>query len=719
MRPRDVLRSINSARLAALVALFALVSVAQVPARQAPAELPEMVQARTLFDALDYEQAIPMLDRAIMLLEPAAVRDPAVRKSLVSAYEMRARARFGTGNRDGAVSDFRAVLALNPSFTLGEGVSPRVVALLDEVKSSTVGILELQTTPGDVSVQVDGVAVPSSGGKVSLATGAHSIKITRPGYKSAEQPVIVTAGQVVPLQLTLERVSTVLTVVSSPPDVEVFVNGVSRGRTGSGPVPASLAGVPAQLGVPASLVSQPLVIGDIPAGTLQVELRRPCYATEHRQLPVEGMSDVMLDPVKLAPAMGALEVDSEPAGATVWIDGEQKGLAPITMESACAGTHTIEFRGASGRAVERVVLEAGGKVSVKGRVRPAFALLSAPVTGSTPDPRLAVERAFASSTNVVLYAPPSDAVKAALDKEPVNDEWFGLVPGQDPSGSATERRSRTDNLATAFESQGIAWVKPTRPGSTEMQIALAVPGALQPDVLTVVLDQSDSVQTAISRLDTPLVLSKPSLGLAVIDVLDVKGVVIVDLEAGQPGAQAGLKPGEILESVDGTSVTHAADLDARLASHQPGEKVTLTVRAAGANGASRQVPVTLTRAAALLAGTDRFMPSNAIVAVLRSRLAGATEPEDQAVVQLNLGAALLRAGDAQGARSALEKASLPPGPGVSKGTVEYLLAEAAEAAGDRGAAALAYQSAAQAEGRLSADGPLVKSLATRALERLK
>ena len=242
MRPRDVLRSINSARLAALVILFALVSVAQVPARQAPAELPEMVQARTLFDALDYEQAIPMLDRAIMLLEPAAVRDPAVRKSLVSAYEMRARARFGTGNRDGAVSDFRAVLALNPSFTLGEGVSPRVVALLDEVKSSTVGILELQTTPGDVSVQVDGVAVPSSGGKVSLATGAHSIKITRPGYKSAEQPVIVTAGQVVPLQLTLERVSTVLTVVSSPPDVEVFVNGVSRGRTGSGPVPASLAG---------------------------------------------------------------------------------------------------------------------------------------------------------------------------------------------------------------------------------------------------------------------------------------------------------------------------------------------------------------------------------------------------------------------------------------------------------------------------------------------
>ena len=278
--------------------------------------------------------------------------------------------------------------------------------------------------------------------------------------------MIVTAGQVVPLQLTLERVSTVLTVVSSPPDVEVFVNGVSRGKTGSGPVPASLAGVPAQLGVPASLVSQPLVIGDIPAGTLQVELRRPCYATEHRQLPVEGMSDVMLDPVKLAPAMGTLEVDSEPAGATVWIDGEQKGLAPITMDSACAGTHTIEFRGASGRAVERVIARCGREAVGEGTRAAGLRAAAAPVTGSTPDPRLAVERAFASATNVALYAPPPDAMKAAVDKEPVNDEWFGLVPGQDPSGSAAERRSRTDNLADGLRrrraSRGSSRAAPAR-----------------------------------------------------------------------------------------------------------------------------------------------------------------------------------------------------------------------------------------------------------------
>ena len=422
-----------------------------------------------------------MLDRAIMLLEPAALRDPAARKSLVSAYEMRARARFGTGNRDGAVSDFRAVLALNPSFTLGEGVSPRVVALLDEVKSATVGILELQTTPGDVSVQVDGVAVPSSGGKVSVATGAHSIKITRPGYKSAEQPVIVTAGQVVPLQSTLERVSTVLTVVSSPPDVEVFVNGVSRGKTGSGPVPASLAGVPAQLGVPASLVSQPLVIGDIPAGTLQVELRRPCYATEHRQLPVEGMSDVMLDPVKLAPAMGTLEVDSEP--------GRGDRVDRRGAEGARADHDGVGLRG---HADDRVPRRVGPRRRARDTRRGREDVGEGPRAAGFRAARGARDgqhaRSPARRRARVRLVHQRGALRAAGGcDEGGRGQGAGerrvVRPRARPGsvGPAAERRSRTDNLTTAFESQGIAWVKPSRPGSTEMQIALAVPGALQPD----------------------------------------------------------------------------------------------------------------------------------------------------------------------------------------------------------------------------------------------
>jgi PEGA domain/PDZ domain len=608
------------------------------------------------------------------------------------------------------------LLGVDPGFVLAEGVSPRIVALLDEVKATTIGTVELTTDPGDVTVLVDGAPGVVVNGRVPLAGGAHTLVVSRPGYREVEQPVVVSAGQSVPLRLVLERVSTVLTVVTSPPDVEVVVNGKPKGKTLSGPLAPSLAGLPAQLKVAPDQLSQPLPIAGLATGTLDIELRRPCYASEHRQLTVEGLSDVMLDPVVLKPAVGSVSIDSEPTGATVWFDGESKGTAPLTLPSVCAGEHMVEFRGAAGRAVERLTLEAGASLAVRGRVRPAFALLPAPPAGQTTDPRLMVEKAFSAAQSVLLYAPPADQSRTAVEHDPVNDEWFGLAPGQTdlPPG---DRRARLQHLVDAFESQGIAWVKPTAPGSSEVQLAIEVPGAARPDVLTVELDQASSLSQVMNRLDAPLVLSSASLGVTSVDVLDVNGAVILGVEATLPGAQAGLKPGEIIETLDGQTVTSVSDFETRLAGHQLTDRVNLGVR--GADGATRMVTAGLQRMPVLAAGTDRFMPANAMVAILRSRLAAASDAADRPALELNLGAALLRSGDAAGAQDVLEKASLPAGPGVSKGTLDFLRGEAAERAGDKAAALRSYTAASQADGRLSQDGPLVKDLAARALERLK
>src|SRR5690242_11852724 len=125
----------NSARRLAQIAVVLLLAGGAIARAQQPpsAEPPELSQARQLFDALDYEQALPLLDRAVAVLELQAARDPNSRAALTAAYGMRARARFGTGNKDGATSDFRAALAIDPGFTLGQGVSPRIVDLLNEV----------------------------------------------------------------------------------------------------------------------------------------------------------------------------------------------------------------------------------------------------------------------------------------------------------------------------------------------------------------------------------------------------------------------------------------------------------------------------------------------------------------------------------------------------------------------------------------------------------
>ena len=676
---------------AVVVVLFAFAVLAH--AQQT--EPPELTQARQYFEALDYEQAMPLLDRAIGTLEPLSSRDPAIAATLVSAYEMRARARFGTGNRDGAMTDFKSVLAIDPGFTLAEGVSPRIVDLLDEVKAATLGAVELALEPAAADLAVDGVRRKLQGNRLTMTGGSHTISASRPGYKPVEQSVFVNVGQSVPLAITLQRVSSVISIITSPPGAEVVIDATPRGKTLPGPLPAGLEEVPQRLGVPANQVSQPLVLSDLTTGTFDVEFRRECYVPQHRTLEIDALRDIAVEPVKLEPAIGTLVAESEPSGVTVSVDSEARGTSPLTLEGVCAGPHIVEFKGTSGRAVERVTIVPGQKAEVRGRVRPAFAIIAAPATSSGPaDPRLAVERALADADQLLLYAPPADVVEDVLTREPVSDEWFGVTETQTTAPTAT-RRERLVRLADAFDAQGVAWVHAVRPGASEVQIALAAPGGAEPDVLTVVLDQPDSVKQVLDRLTAPLLLFRGSAGMVPIDVLDVKGIVVGDVEGDGPAAGAGIKPGDIIDNIDGHAIESVKDFEAQLAGHTAG-RITLNVKTGAA--AAREVAVPIRRVPVLQTGSDRFLPANAVVAVLRSRLSAATDPAEQAILRLNLAAALLQAGAPADARTLLEQVSLPPGPGVSKGTVQYLTGEAALALGDKAAAAQAFEAARQAGG---------------------
>ena len=94
------------------VVLLLLWLLAAVPPAAAQNDLADvqvqMAEARRHFDALEYEQAVPALDRTIAILSTRR-RDDTV-KILSDAYEMRARARFGLGDQNGARDDLVALL---------------------------------------------------------------------------------------------------------------------------------------------------------------------------------------------------------------------------------------------------------------------------------------------------------------------------------------------------------------------------------------------------------------------------------------------------------------------------------------------------------------------------------------------------------------------------------------------------------------------------------
>ena len=75
-----------------------------------------------------------------------------------------------------------------------------------------------------------------------------------------------------------------------------------------------------------------------------------------------------------------------------------------------------------------------------------------------------------------------------------------------------------------------------------------------------------------------------------IDPATVKGVYLTNVQPGSAAAQAGLKPGDIIQKIDGVNVSSAAEFSERIARHRPGDKVPLSYLR---NGKTSDVSVTL------------------------------------------------------------------------------------------------------------------------------
>jgi hypothetical protein len=87
---------------------------------------------------------------------------------------------------------------------------------------------------------------------------------------------------------------------------------------------------------------------------------------------------VELPAVAPAPTDGQLQVRSEPAGARVLIDGQYRGVAPLTVEGLSPGAHAIKVEDGTASVTQQVTIEAGLTASL---VVPLVAPRNVPVSG--------------------------------------------------------------------------------------------------------------------------------------------------------------------------------------------------------------------------------------------------------------------------------------------------------------------------------------------------
>ncbi|AQQ68650.1 hypothetical protein Mag101_14170 [Microbulbifer agarilyticus] len=167
--------------------------------------------------------------------------------------------------------------------------------------------LIFETQPGDADVTVSGIALPLGDGHLVLP-GHYSYTVSATGYVPQSGEVEVRSDRNSRHAVNLERLPGHLQVVTDPNvPVRILVNG-------------------AEVDSNAGLASA------IPAGRKRITILTERYLPFSKELEIEGLDNTQTLTANLRPAWANVYITSNPAGATVSVEGKVLGITPLTAE---------------------------------------------------------------------------------------------------------------------------------------------------------------------------------------------------------------------------------------------------------------------------------------------------------------------------------------------------------------------------------------------------
>lgn len=181
------------------------------------------------------------------------------------------------------------------------------------------GQITINTEPSGARVLVNGSSQGSSPSEVGdLLPGNHLINISKEGYKDARRSIALKPGQRDVIDIKLEPLHGLVLIQTDPPDAEIKVDGISRGKS-------------------------PLLINDFPLGEHTVSVEANGFNPKEIAVAVEDRRPVK-HMISLDSDSGRVTFNSQPNGATVFIDGRNSGVTPVTVNRISQGQHDIELK---------------------------------------------------------------------------------------------------------------------------------------------------------------------------------------------------------------------------------------------------------------------------------------------------------------------------------------------------------------------------------------
>ncbi|MCX6698412.1 MAG: PEGA domain-containing protein [Methanomicrobiales archaeon] len=263
------------------------------------------------------------------------------------------------------------------SATVTAGQTASVSATL--TPQQTTGSLSVTSTPTGATIVLDGINKGTTPATFTgVSTGSHALVLKKSGYADYSASVTVTAGQTASVTATLSTQQTTgsLSVSSTPSGATIVLDGINKGTT-------------------------PTTLNGITAGSHAIILKKSGYADYSASVTVTaGQTASISATLGGQQATGSISVSSTPPGATILLDGINKGTTPTTLNGISAGTHTIVLKKSgypdylaniiinagqtASISVSLVVQQPTGSISVSSTPPGAMILLDGINKGTTP-----------------------------------------------------------------------------------------------------------------------------------------------------------------------------------------------------------------------------------------------------------------------------------------------------------------------------------------------
>ena len=182
------------------------------------------------------------------------------------------------------------------------------------------GIIRVDSFPKGADVYVDGVKKGETPIEIKgLKLGMYEVEIRKDGYKTEIYQKKIDRNNLKQLIFAnLIHKTFTLQITSYPTEAEVYVDGVKKGLT-------------------------PITIDDLLYGKHFVEVKKENFSTWSKEIDVEEYKVIQLD-AELNAKFASIDITTDPAGATVYLNNEKKGITPIEIKNLDSGKYKLSIQ---------------------------------------------------------------------------------------------------------------------------------------------------------------------------------------------------------------------------------------------------------------------------------------------------------------------------------------------------------------------------------------